>query len=218
MPTKADLQTRVEDLEHDIRRLKRSLKQADLDIQTLEPKRLHWPTPHSDIKAVEAIKRALVEWESLVVDPCSRIDTYIRTSQGLGWAWEKPYKKNGQFAWCGAFASFAWNSVKLDIRKSTFSSCYRMNRDWGNTSRRIETDQMQTGDIVVVYSRARKSYGDHITLCVEPADKNGNFKTVEGNAFGELGDGSRGEGVIQRSRSIDEVAHVYRLLSVDFNE
>jgi len=218
MPTKAELQTRVEGLEHDVRRLKRALAQADLDVHELPPKMVYWPTPHTDNRSIEAVERGLAEWRENVVDPSPRIDTYIRTQKGLGWSWEKQYKKNGQFAWCGAFASFCWSSVKLDIRKNTFPSCYRMNRDWGHTSRRIDTELMQTGDIVVVYSAARKSYGDHITLCVEPLDGSDTFETVEGNAHGQLGDGTRGEGVIIRRRSLDEVAHVYRLLGGDFDE
>ena len=218
MPTKAELQQRVENLEHDVRRLHRALKQSDLDTHELPPKMVYWPTPHVDPRALQAIDRGLQEWRSIVIDPSPMIDTYIRTQQGLGWSWEKQYKKNGQFAWCGAFAAYCWRAVKLDIRKNTFSSCYRMFRDWGHTSRLIDVDRMQTGDIVVVFSAAMKSYGDHITLCVEPPDENGLFETVEGNAHGELGNGERGEGVITRQRSVDEVAHVYRLLGGDFDE
>jgi hypothetical protein len=42
--------------------------------------------------------------------------------------------------------------------------------------------------------------------------------TIEGNAKGTLGDESYGEGVIKQERSFDQVAHVYRLLGVDFDE
>jgi len=76
---------------------------------------------------------------------------------------------------------------------------------------------MMPGDIVVVYSGKHATQGDHITICRgELVD--GVFETVEGNAHGVLGDDTRGEGVIIRSRSLDEVAHVYRLLSEDFDE
>ena len=218
MPTKAELQKRVENLEHDVRRLHRALKQGDIDTHQLPPKMIYWPTPHVDPRAAQAIDRGLQEWRSIVEDPSPRIDTYIRTQQGLGWNWEKQYKKNGQFAWCGAFAAYCWQSVKLDIRKNTFPSCYRMFRDWGHTSRLIDVEKMRAGDIVVVFSAARKSYGDHITICTEPPAADGVFETVEGNAHGELGNGERGEGVIMRQRSVDEVAHVYRLLGGDFDE
>ena len=77
---------------------------------------------------------------------------------------------------------------------------------------------MAPGDIVVVYAAKRSKQGDHITICVEAPDTDGAFKTVEGNAHGTLGDGSHGEGVIRRDRTLDEVAHVYRLLGGDFDE
>ena len=43
-------------------------------------------------------------------------------------------------------------------------------------------------------------------------------QTIEGNAHGELGNGEQGEGVITRQRTLNEFAHVYRLLSSDFDE
>ena len=61
--------------------------------------------------------------------------------------------------------------------------------------------------------------GDHITLCVDASTiAEGYIKTIEGNAHGTLGDGAKGEGVITRERTIDEIAHVYRLLAGDFDE
>ena len=61
--------------------------------------------------------------------------------------------------------------------------------------------------------------GDHITLCVDSSTiDQGYITTIEGNAHGELGDGTNGEGVIKRQRTINEFAHVYRLLADDFDE
>ena len=77
---------------------------------------------------------------------------------------------------------------------------------------------MLPGDIVVVYTSKRSVQGDHITLCSEAPDCDGNFKTIEGNAHGTAGDGERAEGVVKNVRSLDQVAHVYRLLSEDFDE
>ena len=218
MPTKAELEEQIEGLKHDVRRMDRALNQAAIDLEALPPRMLHHPTPHIDPRSAEAIARGLSEWERNVVDPDVRINTYIRTSQGIGWGWEKQYTTNGQFAWCGAFAAFCWTAVKINIRKKIFPSCYRLYTTWYNTSRRIESDRMAPGDIVVVYTSKRSKQGDHITICVDAPDCDGTFKTVEGNAHGTLGDGSYGEGVIRRERNIDEVAHVYRLLGGDFDE
>ena len=44
------------------------------------------------------------------------------------------------------------------------------------------------------------------------------IETIEGNAWGELGDGNYGQGVITRTRNLDGVAHVYRFLGSDFDE
>ena len=220
MATKSELETRVKELEHSVRRLDRALNQAQLDLDSNnEQKRLIFhPTPHASDKVSEALKRGLDEWSRNIQDPNKRINTYIRTGEGIAWGWEKEYTKNGQFAWCGAFAAYCWGtSVKKTIRQKIFPSCYRLFKNWGSTSRSIDHDKMMPGDIVVVYSAKRAVQGDHITICVEPPNDCGDFKTVEGNAYGTLGDDSHGEGVIRRERNLNDVAHVYRLISDDFD-
>jgi len=217
MPTKAELEATINDLKHDVRRLERSLGQAELDLQALPHRDVTYPRPPRDERSVEAVARGMAEWSQVVKEPDRRINTYIRSVEGLGWTWEKEYVKNGQFAWCGAFAAFCWTAVKPSIRKKIFPSCYRLYSNWSQTSRHIDPSKMMPGDIVVVYSGKHATQGDHITICRgELVD--GVFETVEGNAHGVLGDDTRGEGVIIRSRSLDEVAHVYRLLSEDFDE
>lgn len=217
MPTKADLEVTISELEHDVRRLSRSLGQAKLDLQELPERLVNFPRPQRSEQSSVAIDRALAEWSSMVEEPDRRIDTYIRSMEGIGWTWEKEYTRNGQYAWCGAFAGFCYTAVKFKTRQKIFPSCYRLYSNWSQTSRKIEPRDMLPGDIVVVYSSARATWGDHITLCrVAPID--GKFETIEGNAHGTLGDGSHGEGVIARERSLDEVAFVYRLLAEDFDE
>ena len=217
MPTKAELEATIDGLKHDVRRLERSLGQAQLDLEELPHRSVHYPRPHRDERSVEAVERGLAEWELNVVDPSKRIDTYIRSMDGIGWNWEKEYVKNRQFAWCGAFAAFCWTSVRFKIRQKIFPSCYRLYSNWAQSSRHIDPSDMMPGDIVVVYSSKRAVQGEHITICRrEPVD--GSFETVEGNAHGTLGDGSYGEGVIIRERKLTEVAHVYRLLAEDFDE
>ena len=218
MATKAQLQEKIDDLQHQVRRLDRALNQAEIDLKVLPDRLVTWPTPHIDPRSAEALSRGMEEWNRVVKEPDNRINTYIRTQEGIGWGWEKMYQKNGQFAWCGAFAAYCWSSVKLDIRKKIFPSCYRLYSNWSQTSRHIPVDKMSPGDIVIVYTAKRSKQGDHITLCKSEPDSDGVFKTIEGNAFGTLGDDTYGEGVIQRERNIKEIAHVYRLLGVDFDE
>ena len=219
MPTKAELQERVDSLEADLRRMDRALNQAQLDLESLPESNKTHLTPHTSDHNRAAVARAVEELTRVVHDPSPRVDSYIKSVEGIGWSWEEPYTRNGQFAWCGAFAAFCHTAVKRDIRKKIFPSCYRMFRAWANTSRKIKPEEVASGDIVVVYTSKRSRQGDHITLCVDASTIGEGFiTTIEGNAFGELGDGSRGEGVITRQRKVEEFAHVYRLLSVDFDE
>lgn len=218
--TKAQLQARVEKLEIEMRRMNRALNQAQLDLNVDEVCDFAEITPHISEQALEAVQRAHAEWDLNVHEPDARIDTYIRSNAGLDWSWEKPYKKNGQFSWCGAFAAFCYTKVRLQIRKKIFPSCYRLHTNWAKTSRYIHPEKVQVGDIVVVYTSKRAVQGDHITLCTNISEfaDTGMITTIEGNAHGTLGDGTNGEGVITRQRSLSQIAHVYRLLGEDFDE
>ena len=221
MPTKADLENTIDDMSHKIRRLERTLNQARLEIADL-PTTAYLPpqlAPHIDPKAHQAITRAEEELERVVIDPSARINTYIKSKEGIGWSWEADYERNGQFAWCGAFAAYCYTSVSFPIRHKIFPSCYRMYKAWAQSSRRVEPAKVSPGDIVIVYTSKRSLQGDHITLCVDASTiDQGYITTIEGNAHGELGNGERGEGVITRQRTLDEFAHVYRLLGEDFDE
>lgn len=219
MPTKAELQDQLSNLKQDYRRLERAFNQAQLDINALEVEDHNYLTPAISDQAREAIKRAEIEWNQEIVDPCNRINTYIKSSEGIGWSWEDDYVKNGQFAWCGAFAAFCYTKVNLTIRKKIFPSCYRLYSNWSKTSRKIKTENIQAGDIVVIYTSKRSVQGDHITLCVDASTMSeGYIQTIEGNARGDLGNGEYGEGVIRQTRQLDSIAHVYRLLGSDFDE
>ena len=220
MPTKAELETQITELEHKIRRLDRSLNQTRLDLEELPTAAYNrFETPHRNDNVVEALERAMAEFEAFVKDPSERISLYIKSSHGIGWSWEADYVKNGQFAWCGAFAAWCHTRVKFDIRKKIFPSCYRLYANWGQTSRKIDPMKVQPGDIVVIYTSKRSVQGDHITLCVDTSNINeGYINTIEGNAKGTLGNGEYGEGVIKQQRTLDKIAHVYRLLGEDFNE
>jgi hypothetical protein len=214
-----------ESYEHELRRLHRSISQMGLDLKALEvdsrPERSVYACPQSE----EALKRAQAEWERNVTEPnyggdWQRINTYIKSSEGLGWSWEDDYTRNGQFSWCGAFAAFAYGrSVLPSIRKKIFPSCYRMWANWGKTSRCRDGELPAPGDIVTVFTSDEQSpaQGNHIVLVASAPDDMGLFDTIEGNAHGEGPEG-RIEGVIKRQRPMDSVAHIYRLLSEDFED
>ena len=223
--TKADLTKQVSQLEDEVRRLKRDVSHLQLDLSPMEYASRTFETklqPNEHVK--DAINRASSEWDLNVTEPglggdSSRINLYIKSMDGIGWSWEDDYTHNGQFAWCGAFASWCYTDVKQPIRTKIFPSCYRMYKAWSNTSRRIDPMKVQPGDIVVIYTSKRSVQGDHITLCVDTSNINeGYINTIEGNAKGTLGNGEYGEGVIKQERTLDKIAHVYRLLGEDFNE
>lgn len=222
--TKADLTKQVSQLEDKVRRLKRDISHLQIDLSPMEYVERSFDStiqPNEHVKQV--IDRAESEWNMNVTEPglggdSSRINLYIKSTDGLGWTWEDNYTKNGQFAWCGAFAAWCYTKANFKIRQKVFPSCYRLWNNWGGTARKVE--EIAIGDIVVVYTSSDKSpsYGNHITLALSVPDEDGNFDTIEGNAKGEGPDGDWREGVIKRQRSIFDVAHIYRLASGDYDE
>jgi hypothetical protein len=177
-------------------------------------------------RVLNAIKRSEAEWDKNVTEPegggdWKQINLYIKSLDGLGWTWEDDYVKNGQFAWCGAFASFAYgDNVRLSVRKNTFPSCYRMSRDWTNSSRVQPKDSILPGDIITVYTSDDQSpsYGNHIVIALSQPNDQGDFHTIEGNAHGVGPDQTWREGVSKRTRNLSSVARVYRLIDEDYNE
>ena len=75
---------------------------------------------------------------------------------------------------------------------------------------RIPFEQIRRGDIVVVRTSGVHPYGDHITLARGPLE-DGEVPAVEANATGRLGDGTTGEGLVVRTRKLEEIVVVYRL-------
>lgn len=227
--TKAQLENQLAELKavneaqaHEIRRLDRAIGQAELDRDYQQERLITNVSPSVLPQVPELIRRALAEWSQVVAEPpgknWERIDYYIRSRDCLGWTWEKQYTKNKQFAWCGAFAAYFWGPyLNFTARQKILPSCYRLYNNWVNTSRKVEPEEMLPGDIVVIFNSNRAKTGDHITICLEPPC-NGTFKTLEGNAWGTLGNGERGEGVIQHERPMTQVAWVYRILASDLDE
>ena len=229
--TKKELQDQKRDLQDQIRRMERALRSViiDLNAQYLPPASDRLGVAQAPREVIEIAER---EWASSVSEPPKgqeqpTIDGYIRSNLGLNWSSANvkqldkptPYTRDS-FAWCGAFASFCYGHITpIELRKKVFPSTYRMYSNWANTSRNRGKTDIQSGDIIVVWTsssddiRRKYHYGQHITLC-EFVDGD-EIHTIEGNARGELGDGSTGEGVIKRVRNLKDVAYVYRLLSED---
>ena len=215
-----ELQSGADDQADRIRHLRREVAAMALDLPAGEG-RMGESALTSEIKlaAAVAIERAQAEFKLNVTEPglggrSDRIDVYIRGDEGLQWSWEEPYTKNGQFAWCGAFAAQCWASLLPQIRKKTLPSTYRLWRDW--QARRVEPSSLRPGDIVVVFNdsataadREKKPYGQHITLCRELAG-DGKFSTFEGNARACGPSGKYREGVGTRERALSSIAAVYR--------
>ena len=223
-PTKAELIKRVDNLEDEARRLKRTIDHMSLDLTTLQyvDKSLdHTCKPHES--AIDVISRAQSEWSKNVTEPeldgdSQRINLYIKSREGAGWSWEDDYTKNGQLAWCGFFAAWCYTKARFNIRQKVFPSCYRMFNAWGGTTRKV--GEILPSDIVIVYTSQDKTphYGNHITLALSSPNQEGNFETIEGNAKGYGPNEDYREGVSKRIRNIKDVAHIYRLSSEDYDE
>ena len=140
------------------------------------------------------------------------IDDYIRGPMGLGWntcdvkTWKPgvPYTRNGQFAWCGAFAARCWAAagLKLALRQKFLAGTGRLYR-WAKSdggARWVPPRDLQTGDIAVVGTFGSGD-GEHITIVNQVSA--GEITTYEGNAHGAGVDGRRYEGVVTQSRPFD---------------
>ena len=105
--TKRQLEEQLDALQQENRRYKRAMNQLCIDIdKTVEinvnvniDRKVH---PHEN--AQRALKISESEWNQNVTEPngggnWQRINSYIKSIDGLGWTWEDDYTKNGQFAW-----------------------------------------------------------------------------------------------------------------------
>lgn len=137
----------------------------------------------------------------------ARIDTYIRDPRGLHWTWVKPYRRDGQFEWCGAFAAFCFGHVGLkhDLRYRHLASTYRLFR-WAAEDQRarfVAPADLRPGDIGVVGPRGDRD-GAHIVLCTAVTPEG--IHTFEGNARGPGPDGTRRPGVTRDFRPFAHAA------------
>lgn len=188
-----------------------------------------------------AVQAAEEFWKLDIIDPSSKdhseraergrkfIDSIIRTKAGLNWSWEKEYKGDGDFAWCGAFvaACYAKAGLQLKYREKNFASTYRLDRWPQGIGADIDKDRQVTmddskvrkyckcesgtvvkdfgprpGDILLV---GENGHGHHITL-IQTVTYDGIFpviSTIEGNGYGEFPGGAHGQGVIKKTRRVE---------------
>tara|TARA_B100000686_G_scaffold328744_1_gene389115 strand:- start:371 stop:1000 length:630 start_codon:yes stop_codon:yes gene_type:complete len=154
----------------------------------------------------------------------------------VGWQWAidkvgGTYRETASTMWCGIFVGamyslvgdFLEDGVCVDVRlnpevaKLCMPSCPRLASSsfWKRAgvppARRLDPADAQRGDIVILDTpRTDRPSGDHVMLALA-APKNGVIRCVEGNAVGELGDGTTGEGVVTNSRPLKDCLHAYRL-------
>lgn len=174
-----------------------------------------------------------------------RISAYFHA---CGWQWALNEAAGGRYSeearqrrpdllnWCGLFP--AWCGLQVGqhlqdgqcvpvrlrhgVASRVLPSTYRVQSPdrWADAGiappPQVPHDEILPGDIVTVVTGDGKSYGDHFAI-VESAGRD-ELATVEGNATGDLGDGSRGRGVVRRSRPIADVRRVYRLTRKHFEE
>ena len=189
--------------------------------------------------ALLTAKRA---WLDSVIDPPTpdvsyapsrrRIDTMIRSADGLGWSWLPSYTKVNDFEWCGAFASFAWRaaSVTLHWRRDFFSSTYRLDlwarylpfektpnprpasgpyRSWLALNEHSHADEVSFGQDdppragdILLVGPVDSDYGAHVTLVEAYDAEAGVFTTIEGNGGGAWPDGQHVRGVVRGHRPV----------------
>lgn len=148
------------------------------------------------------------------------IDTYIRGPLGLAWntcdvkTWKPnvPYTRNGQFAWCGAFAARCWAEagLKVDLRQKHLAGTGRLYRWAHGTERWVKPRDLRPGDIAVVGPEGSGD-GEHITIVREV--RANVIETYEGNAHGLGIKGNRYEGVVVQVRPFDaDARQTYRVL------
>ena len=167
--------------------------------------------PYESI-AARAVRRAFIEWMRDIEEPdgdslngAYHIEKYIKI--GLGWVWTKPYVKDRQFEWCGAFVAWCLDRLKPEIRRKIMPSTYRMWNAWRkNRDVNRPLSDAQPGDILVVGPSTRKAkrWGHHICLVHSTYELDGDLwaNTIEGNAWGISPGDDRLQGVVYQQRQL----------------
>lgn len=147
---------------------------------------------------------------------------------GAGKYTEKYTDEHGEertMKWCGHFVGAMLRRVageldghSVDIRAGVvrycLPSCARMASaaKWREAKlpqpENIDIWRARPGDIATV---GHGKDGSHIVLIAGATSSAGSVDTLEGNAWGTLGDGTQGEGVVRNRRQWQEFRRVYRL-------
>lgn len=124
----------------------------------------------------------------------------------------KSYTNTEAYAWCGIFQAFIHRKmIPLHVRIK-LASCTRAHSiidDVVGENPLRQQLPLEPGCIVTVGSRGK--YGDHMVLVIGVDKRQGVFTTIEGNGIGKLGDGSKGEGVVTRTRKIADINSIYHV-------
>lgn len=176
--------------------------------------------------------------------------TNMINKSGAGWLLRGGrYDESKAMMWCGIFPAYCGaiigdhirDKICLDVRlkqrigKYILPSTLRpeSGTKWKEAgiprfTRVLDPKKIQAGDLVTIYGgRKDEPWGDHWTIATGAPHKDGWYPSIEGNAYGLLGDGkSYGEGVIVRDertldskykpRTLDQVRRVWRLELVHF--
>lgn len=173
------------------------------------------------------------KWTKPTEGDRGHIARIIRTNGGH---WEKVMRKRGYSeakgdAWCGLGIGHCMRNVgdwiepgmcvdltlRRGIAEHVLPSTARIaSRTWWARAggrridgKKVRPDGIQRGDVITVFTGSGKSYGDHYAIALD-SPYNGSVKTIEFNGYGELGDGTFGEGVIKRERKLKDVKRIYR--------
>jgi hypothetical protein len=175
---------------------------------------------------INIVEVALKEWSKVVSEPpgvgSANIQGYLDGLRIIAKGAQGKYIHDGDAEWCGAFAGWCaiqagllnpeMVKVKSKPEMGDLASTYRMfclanMAVDGKPHARLITDHndVQSGDILSVGRLPSKGirrpvWGEHIVIATGVFDKSGIISTVEGNAYGKLGNGRTGQGVIRRTR------------------
>ena len=178
------------------------------------------------MSAINIVEVALKEWSGVVSEPPgpgnTKIQGYLDGLRIIAKGAQGKYFHDGDAEWCGAFAGWCviqagllnpgLVKVKSKPEMGDLASTYRMfclaNLPFeGKPHARLIKDHnlIQAGDILSVGRLPSKGvrrpiWGEHIVIATGVFDKSGIISTVEGNAYGKLGNGRTGQGVVRRTR------------------
>lgn len=100
------------------------------------------------------------------------------------------------------------------VAEYVLPSTYRIEHagHWGDVPEadRVTVQEMKRGDLIIVSTSGRKAYGDHFAGVVSVDRDAQTVQTVEANAWGVLGDGGEGRGVVRRQRRFDVIRRIRR--------